>query len=193
MRTGLGWLAARQALEWVESMEGWEGDGLGSYRCIILAKGNVVSEHNHTPWATPEAAGRLAAWVERGGALLALHAGFAGQASVPSLQPVLGARFTGHPDPCMVRLAASGEPVLFFGQGKDVELFDEHYRVQFADRDSRVFLSSRSVHGVQPAGWVRSVGLGRVCVLTPGHFPAVLADRRMQGLVSNALDWLHGC
>lgn len=50
-----------------------------------------------------------------------------------------------------------------------------------------VFLRTRSEHGVQPAGWRRREGEGRVVVLTPGHFPEVWLHPSMQRLLANAL------
>ncbi len=68
---------------------------------------------------------------------------------------------------------------------------DEHYIME-TDEGSDVFLESRSEHGVQPAGWTKEVGKGKVCVITPGHFAGVWADPGFQEVVSRSLGWLTG-
>jgi type 1 glutamine amidotransferase len=68
-------------------------------------------------------------------------------------------------------------------------IHDEHYEMIMDDRAVDVFLHTRSAHGVQPAGWTRREGAGKVCVLTPGHFPEVWLHDGMQQLLTNALRW----
>jgi type 1 glutamine amidotransferase len=53
-----------------------------------------------------------------------------------------------------------------------------------------VFLTTRSSHGLQPAGWTRCEGRGRVCALTPGHFAEVWLHPGFQRLLVNAVHWL---
>jgi len=53
-----------------------------------------------------------------------------------------------------------------------------------------VFLHTRSRHGVQPAGWTRAEGLGRVGVLTPGHNLEVWLHPGFQKLLQNGLNWV---
>lgn len=69
---------------------------------------------------------------------------------------------------------------------------DEHYFLHFDDPAAEVFLHSRSEHGVQPAGWMRRIGRGRVCVVTPGHNRAVWLQPGFQRLLKNALAWTCG-
>jgi type 1 glutamine amidotransferase len=42
---------------------------------------------------------------------------------------------------------------------------------------------------VQPAGWTRAEGAGRVCVLTPGHNLEVWLHPEFQKLLLNACRW----
>lgn len=59
----------------------------------------------------------------------------------------------------------------------DVDNFtsrDEHYLVDVTAPDAQVFFTSQSEKGgVQPAGYTRLMGKGRLCALTPGHTLAV--------------------
>jgi type 1 glutamine amidotransferase len=66
---------------------------------------------------------------------------------------------------------------------------DEHYFVRMEDRRAEVFLQSISTHGVQPAGWARTEGEGRVCILTPGHNVEFWRHSEFQNLLLNALRW----
>jgi type 1 glutamine amidotransferase len=68
-------------------------------------------------------------------------------------------------------------------------LRDEHYFMAMNDSRADIFLQSHSEHGVQPAGWTRTHGAGRVCVLTPGHSEEVWLHPSFQKLLSNALHW----
>ena len=73
-----------------------------------------------------------------------------------------------------------------------VEIFtvhDEHYFMSPLSADAEVFLQSQSAHGLQPAGWTRSEGAGRVCVLTPGHNLEVWLHPEFQKLLLNACRW----
>jgi uncharacterized protein len=68
-------------------------------------------------------------------------------------------------------------------------LKDEHYHMAFDASDADLFLISRSEHGMQPAGWTRTEGRGRVCVLTPGHNLEVWLHPSYQTLLQSALRW----
>jgi type 1 glutamine amidotransferase len=57
------------------------------------------------------------------------------------------------------------------------------------DAQADVFLAARSEHGVQPGGWTRTEGSGRVCVLTPGHNLEVWLHPAYQALILNGLQW----
>ena len=58
-----------------------------------------------------------------------------------------------------------------------------------SDPDVDLFLEASSEHGVQPAGWTRREGEGRVCVLVPGHFPNIWSHPSYQVLLRNTLNW----
>ena len=66
---------------------------------------------------------------------------------------------------------------------------DEHYFMALDDTQADVFLTTTSEHGTQPAGWTRTEGGGRVCVLTPGHNVEVWLHPAYQALIRNGLHW----
>jgi type 1 glutamine amidotransferase len=126
-------------------------------------------------------------FVRDGGGLLLLHAGTCYK-DLPEMRRVTGGAFLNHPEPCVVTI----EPKDRHPLTADVNVFaetDEHYFVSLDAGDADVFLHSRSAHGVQPAGWTRTEGNGRVCALTPGHNPAVWLNAEFQKLLLNVLGW----
>jgi hypothetical protein len=83
---------------------------------------------------------------------------------------------------------------------------DEHYRIDITADDADVLLASysppqgeKSKYQEDPynntqaaicaAGYVRTQGKGRVCVLTSGHYLPVWHDAQFQKLLANALKW----
>jgi type 1 glutamine amidotransferase len=83
---------------------------------------------------------------------------------------------------------------------------DEHYRIEIIAPDVDVLLASysppqgeESKYKEDPyfntpatvcaAGYVRTQGKGRVCVLTPGHLLPVWLNAQFKKLLANALRW----
>lgn len=103
---------------------------------------------------------------------------------------LVGSAFRGHPPRCTVHLQAAlpAHPVL--DGVPDFVIRDEHYAMEMTCEDAQVFLESRSEKGgVQPAGYTREIGKGRLCALTPGHTLDVWEDERFQRLFTNAAEW----
>ena len=105
------------------------------------------------------------------------------------MRNIAGGTFVSHPEPCLVTIELEAGHPLGLGVRSFTEM-DEHYNIAFDASDAQVFAHSRSAHGVQPAGWIRLDGAGRVCVLTPGHNMAVWQRIEFQRLLQNGLNWL---
>lgn len=192
VHTGLEPLTATGfSFDWVEDATGWNPAELGRYEVALLAKSNVISHRDQTPWLTGAAEFILRDHAARGGGLLAVHAGIAGYKDVAPIRAVLGGVFLSHPPSCEVTVEPRACHPLTEGVTEPFASIDEHYQIALDDAQADVFLHTRSVHGVQPAGWTRTVGAGRVCVLTPGHFPAVWLHPSFQQLLANALRWVQ--
>jgi type 1 glutamine amidotransferase len=117
-----------------------------------------------------------------------IHAGTSRYDHLPALTTLIGGAFVRHPEPCAVTLAPLRKNALT----REVSAFterDEHYFVNLSAPDAGVFLRSTSAHGAQPAGWTRTPGAGRVCVLTPGHNQAVWRHPSFQKLLLNSARW----
>ena len=155
---------------------------------VVFARTNTISSTDLRPWLTPDLASELREYLQRGNGLVAIHGGTSRYEQISGMTEVIGGALRHHPEPCAVTI----EPVAGYPVAKGVTPFvvhDEHYWMTMSASPLEVFLHSRSRHGVQPAGWTRAEGAGRVCVLTPGHYPEVWLHSQFQKLLLNALSW----
>jgi type 1 glutamine amidotransferase len=124
------------------------------------------------------------------------------------LENLIGCRFLGHPNQCPVTVQPVKPHPVTDGVGIFCET-DEHYRIEITAADADILLASYSppqgeeskyqdepYHNtpaaIHAAGFVRIQGKGRICVLTPGHTPAVWQNPQFQKLLVNALKWAGG-
>lgn len=188
-RGGLTPLAALgYEFAFVEDASGWSAAQLDGYPVVLLAKADNISSADWAPWVTPHIEAAFAAYVRKGGGLLVVHSGTVVAETSQVLRPLIGGIFDHHPKQCPVTVQPHTESALTAGVDSFTET-DEHYFMRFAADDARIFLTSTSEHGAQPAGWTRQEGAGRVCVLTPGHNLAVWLQPGFQTLLRNALAW----
>lgn len=190
VRAGLSPLAADGfQFDWIENAAGWEPARLRAYPVVLLSKSNVCSPVDRTPWLAGPTEHALGDYVRAGGGLVAVHSGTASYHDWPAVRGVLGGVFTSHPPPCPVSVEPLRGHPLCAGVEAPFTVHDEHYQMIVDDPQADIFLHSRSEHGVQPAGWTRREGAGRVVVLSPGHFAEVWLHRAIQTLMRNALHW----
>lgn len=174
---------------YIEDMANWRPDVLKEFRVAILAKSNNFSSTDTREWATEELQSVFESFVRNGGGLLAVHSGTAGYREAHIIRSILGGVFTHHPEQCDVTVETVGRHIITDGF-EAFTLKDEHYFMEIIDDDLCVFLTSKSQHGEQPAGWVHTYGKGKVCVLTPGHNVEVWLHPSFQLLLKNSLNWL---
>jgi len=174
--------------DWVEDPNRWRAEQLNGYPLVIFSKANTRSQLDHAPWATEETGQAFANYVAAGHGILFLHSGTALYDNAPSLCRLMGGIFTGHPPQCPVTVAPlAGHPLT--AASAPFTLTDEHYMMEMNDENVDLFLHTESQHGRQPAGWTRTEGKGRVCVLTPGHNLDVWRHPSYRSLLRNALAW----
>ena len=173
-------------IDWVEDPAGWSTDSLNQYPLVIFSKANNRSRADHEPWASEETGQAFVDYVAGGSGLLVLHSGTALYDNTPSFCSLMGGVFTGHPAQCPVTVAPRADHPLTAGSAP-FTLMDEHYMMEMNDPNVDLFLHTESEHGRQPAGWTRTEGDGRVCVLTPGHNPEVWRHPSYQALLRNSL------
>lgn len=162
---------------------------LAEFSAVVLAKANMVSTTNQSPWLTLDFATALQDHLRQGNGLVAVHAGTCRYDQSPGMKDLIGGVFERHPEPCTVTLEPCTAHPIAAGVKKFI-VQDEHYFMTMSGVPVDVFLHSRSEHGVQPAGWTRTAaGGGRVCVLTPGHNLEVWLQPSFQRLLLNTFRW----
>ena len=172
---------------------------LRDYEVIVNARGNAHSPGNSSaPWFEPNVTAVMPedfrAYVEEGGGFLALHAGNTySMRNQPAMAEFIGNEFIGHPPQCEITARPVGNHPIANGVGS-FTFRDEHYRINLIAPDADVFLetTSDSPAGTQVAGYARTIGKGRLAVLTPGHNCAVLESEPFTRLMANAIDWCAG-
>ena len=174
----------------VEDGAQWSPAMMAEYSVVVFVKSNNITQENRDPWVDDDVQEAFRAWVAAGGGLLAIHSGTVYR-DEPVMRALLGGAFIEHPKQCPVTMEAVGEHPLTAGVATFTQT-DEHYQMAFDAQDADLFLTSTSAHGTQPAGWTRTEGQGRVCVLTPGHNVEVWLDANYQALLYNCLHWCAG-
>jgi type 1 glutamine amidotransferase len=189
VRRGLDALAESSFdFEFAVSGSGWFAEQLRHFPLVVVAKANHVSATDQRPWLTPENQGAFCDFVRRGGGLFLIHGGTCYK-DLPEMRAVIGGAFLSHPDQGPVTVEPKAGQTLTTGVNSFI-VQDEHYLMAVDAGDADVFLHTRSRHGVQPAGWTRPEGLGRVGVLTPGHNLEVWLHPGFQKLLQNGLNWV---
>lgn len=141
---------------------------------------------------TEEEEAKILEMAENGMGMLFIHAGLACiQDNTPFYELAKG-RFASHPEPhydiYCTRFPEATHPIV-----RDIEPFvspDEHYFCKIDIGHVTPILAGVSEAGTEIAGWVHTVGAGRVCCLTQGHnHPMVI---KMRPLIENAALWCVG-
>ena len=185
-----------------------KADLLSKYPVVMLSKSGQITKEDRDGWKTPQVQQAFIDYVENGGGLLVMH-----NATVPgnnsgAMDKLVGSRFTFHPAPTEVMV----KPVKPHPVTEGVDAFcelDEHYRLDIVSDDIDILIASyspsqgeeekykdepskNSPAWIDVAGYVRTQGKGRVCVLLPGHFIEVWHNPQFQRTLENALNWCAG-
>jgi type 1 glutamine amidotransferase len=176
------------SFDFIENANDWSAGRMAEYPVVILSKSDSVSQADRTSWMSEETQQAFVDYVRKGNGLLAIHSGTAGYKEKPALRKLLGGVFDQHPAQCPVMVEPDPCHPLATGNAP-FTVKDEHYFMLMDAEDATVFMTSNSEHGQQPAGWTRTEGDGRVCVLTPGHNLEVWTQPGFQAVLKNALNW----
>ena len=177
--------------DWIEDARDWSAERIAAYPLVILSKSNHISSSDKSEWMTDEVQSAFVDYVRKGNGLLAIHSGTADYQEKTVLRNLLGGVFTHHPEQCEVTMELQNNHPLTTSVAP-FTVKDEHYFMAMVDPHADIFLTTRSEHGEQPAGWRRMEGAGRVAVLTPGHNLEVWLHPSYQALLLNALRWCSG-
>lgn len=186
------------ALDFAHSPKDILTDGfLRRYDVIVNARGNSHSAANSTaPWFEPNVTavmpGDFRRYVEEGHGFLALHAGNTSRRP-HAMADFIGNDFIRHPPQCDVTVSPVGDHPITAGVAP-FTVRDEHYMIDVFAVDAQVILTSVSATeaGTQTAGYVRRMGRGRFCSLTPGHNLAVYENENCRRLLKQAVRWCAG-
>ena len=181
---------------------------LQKYPVVLICKMDEVSQTDKQPWKTEAVQKAFVSYVENGGGLLAVHSALVNGVDTKVLDKLIGCNFIGHPNNCPVTVQPVKPHPVTEGVGLFIET-DEHYRIEITEPDADILLASYSppqgeeskyetepyfntTAAIYPAGYVRSQGKGRICVLTPGHLLEVWHNPHFQRLLANAIKWCAG-
>jgi len=180
--------------DFVEDAGDWSAEEMAAYPVVLFTKSNDVSAQDRSEWMTESVQHAFVDYVNNGAGLLVVHSGTAGYADAAVFRRLIGGVFEHHPPQCPVTVVPDPAKPLSDGSAP-FTLQDEHYHMAYDagdDGEAELFVTAQSEHGTQPAGWTRTVGAGRVCVLTPGHNVEVWLHPSYQVLLRNALHWCSG-
>ena len=176
--------------DWIEHASGWSAERMLQYPVVIFTKMNHTAATDRQPWVTEAVQRTFLDYVRQGNSFFVIHSGSAGYDDLPALRGLMGGMFVKHPPQCQVTVEPHAGHHLTSGS-EPFTVFDEHYFMDLDDRQADVFLTTVSEHGTQPGGWTRTEGVGRVCMLTPGHNVDVWLHPSYQVLLENGLRWCH--
>ncbi|MCL2527164.1 MAG: ThuA domain-containing protein [Defluviitaleaceae bacterium] len=195
----------------LQDPRGFDFNTLKDYPVVILSKSDYVAFQLDIPWKSDDdVQTAFIDYVENGGGLLVSHSGTVAGKHKPTkrLDALVGCRFTRHPNQCPVTVA----PIKPHPITKGVDMFceiDEHYFIDILDPDVNVFAAAyappqgeeskyetewyfNNPGGIVTAGYTRTQGKGRVCVLPPGHTVEVWLNGEFQKMLANGLMWCAG-
>jgi type 1 glutamine amidotransferase len=168
---------------------------LERYAAIVNCKGDVLTGANTAAWfedgVTEAGVKELEAYVRAGHGFLSIHSGNTAKKDSP-YGSFVGNIFIGHPPRCSITVEITGGHPVVKGVG-NFSIRDEHYALECIAKDAaELFRTKSETGGDQLGGYVREIGKGRLCVMTPGHILAVWEHPAYQKLILNALDWCCG-
>jgi len=192
----------------IKNANDFSPEKLAQYQVVLLVKSDEVSQEERQPWKTEAVQKAFVDYVEGGGGLVVIHSGTVCGKNTEALDKLIGCKFITHPNNCPVTAAPLKRHPVTEGVGLFCEV-DEHYRIDIIAPDADVLLASYSPPqgeeskyqeepyfntpaAICPAGYVRTQGKGRVCVLTPGHLLPVWLNPQFQKLLTNAINWTSG-
>ena len=162
------------------------------YPLIMNCKSNCLTSGNQAEWfeegVTEVMPRDFMEYVKNGGGFLSVHSGNTSKENDPYTD-FIGNYFIFHPPRCEVEIKITGKHPVTEGVN-DFTIRDEHYQIRVTARDAKLLFQTVSASGgVQTGGYVREMGKGRICVMTPGHILSVWHHQEYKKIMKNAKDW----
>jgi uncharacterized protein len=170
-------------------------DGFGS---IILISNTTSPKDPATDWLIGKAGENFQRWLERGGAIVGIHAASDSHFFQPWYGKMIGAYFVRHPQGVRrgrLKVADGNHPATK-GWPSEVVINDEWYVLRdFDPRQVNLLLSLDPASIGEPAGpawpisWTKQYGKSRVFYTALGHAFDSYAEPRFLAHVEGGLDW----
>ena len=133
----------------------------------------------------------LTQFVRGGGGLIGVHCATATNKTDDAYASLLGSRFAGH-GPVFEFEVTVSDPDHPIGRGMhNFHLRDELY-ISKPFTPFHTFLTGHWQESIQPLGYTRSEGSGRVAYLANGHDTVAISSREFQRLLVRAVRWACG-
>lgn len=158
-----------------------------SYTCLSK---NAPDQETPTPERlTDEQVHGLTHWVQKGGALLAVHCATVIGGSDPELARLLGGAFISHPPPFNFTVCPIPDEHPITSGVSAFDVYDEFY-VERCEPCVAIHMSALHEGRSYPMVWSRPEGVGRVVHIAPGHFTDVWSHPLYQRLLFQSVNWL---
>lgn len=174
-----------------------------NYDVIINCKSDCITAANTAPWFEEGVSELLPndfkQYVQNGGGFIAIHSANAfSEKLVPDMKAYqkpmgdyidfVGNRFIDHPPRCDIKVHITDMEHPVTRGVEDFTIHDEHYQIEVVANDAHLLFNTVSQSGgTQTGGYVREIGKGRLCVLTPGHILSVWENKSYRQLILNAI------
>ena len=161
---------------------------------IVSFKDPIENDQIPTPvWCDELWTDRLFDCVrDKGTGLILAHAAVTDlEGDHPIVREMIQGIFTGHPQQCPVRFKPTKQHEILEGISDFVlPENDEHYMMEMLkENDIEIIAQTESKNGTQPGMWVRQLGKGRVCCITPGHTTKNLTCEEYVRVMKKASKW----
>ncbi len=165
-----------------------------SWDLILSFKDPIENDQIPTPiWCDEEWTPTMLKMVkENGTGLMLVHAAVTDlEPTHPIVGEIIQSLFITHPEQCPVSFKPTASHPITEGVAEfTFPGNDEHYIMNMIDNaDVTMLAETVSLNGVQPGMWVKEVGKGRVCCITPGHTTENLCCPEYVQILKNAIAW----
>lgn len=161
---------------------------------IVTFKNPIENARIPTPiWCNEEWTDKLFTCVrQQGTGFMMVHAAVAHMESEhPIVKEMTQSVFMGHPEQCPLTFKTIKKHALLEGISEfTFPENDEHYMMSMIDNAQVEILAyTQSKNGTQPGMWVKELGKGRICCITPGHTTKNLLYEEYLKVLKNAAAW----